>query len=152
MSPFTSLPDLAVRTLGGSVVAASDESFEEKENLINPWEPEFRPGTFGPRGQEYDGWETARRRPDENGDLGHDWAIVRLGLPGVIRCVVVDTSWFKGNFPPHVSVDACAVDGHPSPAELGGATGRRSFRRARSRGTPRTPSTSRPGAASPTSG
>ena len=29
MTEFTSLPDLAVRTRGGSVVAASDESFAE---------------------------------------------------------------------------------------------------------------------------
>jgi allantoicase len=106
-------PDLAVRTLGGSVVAASDESFEEKENLINPWEPRFQPATFGPKGQEYDGWETRRRRTP-----GHDWAIIRLGLPGVIRGVVIDTAWFKGNYPPHASVEACAVPGHPSPDEL----------------------------------
>ncbi len=43
----------------------------------------------------YDGWETRRRR-----ETGHDDAIVRLGVPGVIRGVVVDTAWFKGNYPP----------------------------------------------------
>ncbi|GGV13411.1 putative allantoicase [Actinomadura cremea] len=116
MTAFTTLPDLAVRTLGGSVTAASDESFEEKENLINPWAPAFRPETFGPKGQEYDGWETARRRGP-----GHDWALVRLGLPGVVRGVVVDTAWFKGNYPPHASVEACFADGHPSPADLADA-------------------------------
>ncbi|MFI0355570.1 allantoicase [Actinomadura sp. 9N407] len=121
MNAFASHPDLAVRTLGGSVIAASDESFEEKENLLNPWAPAFRPGTFGAKGQEYDGWETARRRPGENGELGHDWAIVRLGLPGVIHGVVIDTAWFKGNFPPRASVEAYGADGHPSPAELAGA-------------------------------
>jgi allantoicase len=113
--------DLAVRTLGGSVVAASDESFAEKENLINPGPSLFQARTFGQKGQLYDGWETARRRPDERGELGHDWAIVRLGLAGVIRCVVIDTAWFKGNFPPLGSVEACAVDGYPSPAELAAA-------------------------------
>ncbi|MEU5881808.1 allantoicase [Spirillospora sp. NPDC047279] len=121
MSDFTSLPDLAVRSFGGSVIAASDESFEEKENLINPWRPAFQPETFGAKGQEYDGWETARRRPDENGELGHDWAIVRLGLPGVIRGVVIDTAWFKGNYPPYASVEACAAGGFPSLAELDAA-------------------------------
>ena len=118
---FASLPDLAVRTLGGSVVAASDESFAAKENLLNPWAPEFRPHTFGAKGQEYDGWETARRRPGPGGGLGHDWAIVRLGLPGVIRGVVIDTAWFKGNYPPHASVEACCADGYPSAAELAAA-------------------------------
>ncbi|MFC4050752.1 allantoicase [Actinomadura syzygii] len=114
MTDFTALPDLAVRTLGGSVAAASDESFAEKENLLNPWAPAFTPATFGPKGQVYDGWETARRRGP-----GHDWALVRLGLPGVVRGVVIDTAWFKGNYPPHASVDACFVDG-PS-ADLSGA-------------------------------
>ncbi|WP_141577766.1 allantoicase [Actinomadura sp. WMMA1423] len=113
MTDFTSLPDLALRPLGGSVIAASDESFAEKENLLNPWKPAFRPETFGPKGQLYDGWETARRRTP-----GHDWALVRLGLPGQIHGVVIDTAWFKGNYPPHASVEACFVAGHPTPSEL----------------------------------
>ncbi|TDC01901.1 allantoicase [Nonomuraea longispora] len=108
-----SLPDLALRTLGGSVVAASDESFAEKESLIRPGRPGFQAGTFGSKGQVYDGWETRRRR-----EPGHDWAVVRLGVPGVIRAVVIDTAWFTGNYPPYASVDAACVDGHPSPAEL----------------------------------
>ncbi|MEU0571169.1 allantoicase [Nonomuraea sp. NPDC005983] len=116
MPRFTDLPDLALRTFGGSVVAASDESFAEKENLIRPGRPAFRAETFGHKGQVYDGWETRRRR-----EPGHDWAIVRLGLPGVVRGVVIDTAWFKGNYPPHASVEAAEVGGHPSPAELGAA-------------------------------
>ncbi|MFG1701786.1 allantoicase [Nonomuraea sp. M3C6] len=116
MSRFTTLPDLALRTLGGSVVAASDESFAEKESLIRPGRPGFQAETFGNKGQVYDGWETRRRR-----EPGHDWALIRLGLPGVIRGVVIDTAWFKGNYPPHASVEAAAVEGHPSPAELSAA-------------------------------
>ncbi|MFI6812686.1 allantoicase [Nonomuraea sp. NPDC050328] len=100
---FTSLPDLALRSLGGAVIAANDESFAEKESLIRPGRPGFRAETFGNKGQVYDGWETRRRR-----EPGHDWAVVRLGLPGVIRGVVIDTAWFKGNYPPHASVEASA--------------------------------------------
>ncbi|MBG0829425.1 allantoicase [Planomonospora sp. ID67723] len=113
MSEFTRLPDLALRTLGGSVVAANDESFAERECLIRPGRPGFQAETFGAKGQVYDGWETRRRR-----EPGHDWALVRLGLPGVIRGVVIDTAWFKGNYPPHASVEAAAVEGYPSVAEL----------------------------------
>ncbi|MFD0363528.1 allantoicase [Nocardia sp. GCM10030253] len=113
MSDFTSLPDLALRTNRASVIAASDESFEERENLINPWEPRFQEHTFGPKGQEYDGWETRRHRTP-----GDDWAIIRLGMPGVIRGVVVDTAWFKGNYPPHVSVEACRSSDYPSAEQL----------------------------------
>ena len=110
---FTGLPDLAVRTLGGSVVYANDELYAERENLITPAPAVFAPHTFGPKGQVYDGWETRRRR-----EPGHDHAIVRLGAAGIIRGVVVDTSFFTGNYPPEVSVEATGVEGYPSPAEL----------------------------------
>ncbi len=110
---FTWLPDLALRTLGGAVVWANDESFAEKENLISPGPSTYRPASFGHKGQVYDGWETRRRR-----ETGHDTAIIRLGVPGVIRGVVVDTAWFKGNYPPAVSVDAIEVDGYPTAEQL----------------------------------
>ncbi|MCW2912990.1 MAG: hypothetical protein JWN52_1058 [Actinomycetia bacterium] len=113
MTDFTRLPDLAVRTFGGSVVAANDEFFAEKENLVKAGPSLFQAHTFGHKGQLYDGWETRRRR-----EPGHDWAIVRLGLPGVIRAVVVDTAHFTGNYPTYASVDACAAEGYPSPEEL----------------------------------
>jgi allantoicase len=113
---LTTLPDLAVRSLGGSVVAANDEAFAERENLIRPETPSYQTYTFGHKGQVYDGWETRRRR-----EPGHDWAIVRLGLPGVVRGVVVDTAFFKGNYPPEVSVEGASVEGYPTPDELQGA-------------------------------
>jgi allantoicase len=108
-----SLVNLASRRLGASVVAASDEFFGEKENLLRAEPPGFRPRTFGHKGQVVDGWETRRRRSP-----GHDWALIRLGAPGVIRAVMVDTAHFTGNFPAECSVEACAAEGYPSPAEL----------------------------------
>ena len=116
MSDFTALPDLAARSLGGSVVAANDELFAERENLIRPEPPGHQAATFGHKGQVYDGWETRRRRQP-----GHDWAIVRLGLPGVVRGVVVDTAHFTGNYPPEISVEGASVEGYPTPDELEGA-------------------------------
>ena len=114
--PFTELPDLAVRTLGGSVAYANDELYAERENLITAGPAVFSPATFGLKGQVYDGWETRRRR-----EPGHDHAIVRLGAPGIIHGVVVDTSFFTGNYPPEVSVEAAGAEGYPSPAELAAA-------------------------------
>ena len=102
---FTWLPDLALRPLGGAVLWANDETFTEKENLIKPGPATYEPASFGHKGQVYDGWETRRRR-----EPGHDQAIVRLGVPGVIRGVVVDTAWFTGNYPPEVSIEAIEVD------------------------------------------
>jgi allantoicase len=111
---FTHLPDLASRALGGGVVYANDEFFAAADNLVNDGPAAFRPHTFGAKGQVYDGWETRRRR-----EPGYDHAVVRLGVPGVVHGVVVDTAHFTGNYPPFASVDGCAVSGYPSPAELG---------------------------------
>ena len=105
--------DLASRALGGAVVAANDESFCAADHLIDPRPPVFSPHTFDHNGQIYDGWETRRRR-----EPGHDWVIVRLAAPGIVREVVVDTAFFKGNYPPHCRVAAARVEGYPSPAEL----------------------------------
>jgi len=110
---FRALPDLAVRTLGGSVVWASDESFAERQHLLLPHAARFDPEAFGHQGKVYDGWETRRRRGP-----GHDEAIVRLGVPGILRGIVIDTSWFEGNAPPEASVEAACVSGYPSAGEL----------------------------------
>ena len=110
---FRSLPDLAVRTLGGSVVWANDELFAERENLVRPEAPSHDLSSFGHKGKVYDGWETRRRR-----EPGFDEAIIRLGAPGIVHGVVVDTSFFKGNYPPEVSVDAVGLAGYPTLEEL----------------------------------
>ncbi|HWI34355.1 MAG TPA: allantoicase [Lapillicoccus sp.] len=110
---FTTLPDLASRALAGSVVYANDELFAQRENLITPGRAVFSTEDFGHKGKVYDGWETRRRR-----EPGHDWATVRLGVPGVVHGVNIDTSWFKGNYPPYASVEAASFEWHPSVEEL----------------------------------
>jgi allantoicase len=101
---FLKLPDLAAQRLGGSVVAANDEFFAEKENLLKPAAAEWREGIYTDRGKWMDGWETRRRR-----EPGNDWAVIRLGLPGIVHGVVIDTTYFTGNYPEFASVDACTI-------------------------------------------
>ncbi|WP_433295238.1 allantoicase [Actinoplanes sp. CA-030573] len=113
MEEFTTRTDLASRALGGGVVLADDEFFAAADHLVLPSAPTFTPRTFDHKGQVYDGWETRRRRSP-----GQDRAIVRLGAPGVIRGVDIDTAFFVGNYPTHASIDAVAVDGYPTPAVL----------------------------------
>jgi allantoicase len=108
MKDFTQLADLVAERLGGAVLAANDEFFAPKENLLEESKPIFIEGKFTDRGKWMDGWETRRRRTP-----GYDWCTIRLGLPGILRGVVVDTSFFKGNYPEQFSLEACDLGGQP---------------------------------------
>lgn len=113
MNDFTDLIDLAAEQLGGAVVAANDEFFAPKEGMLKPTPAEWREGVYTERGKWMDGWETRRRRTP-----GYDWAIVRLGAPGIVRGVVIDTSFFTGNYPEQASLDVVELPGTPSAEEL----------------------------------
>ena len=98
---FTSLADLASARVGGRAIAANDDFFAARSNLVRLEPPVFVPGKFTTRGKWMDGWESRRRRAP-----GHDWCVVQLGIRGRIVGVDVDTSFFTGNHPPHCSIDA----------------------------------------------
>jgi allantoicase len=102
---FTGLPDLASEGYGGAAIACNDEFFAEKENLVRATEAVWKEHEYTDRGKWMDGWETRRRR-----EPGHDWCIVRLGMPGIIRGVVVDTAFFRGNFPESCALYAYELD------------------------------------------
>lgn len=95
--------DLASARLGGAPVACSDRFFSDPRNLLLP----------GPPKNMGDGWETRRRRGP-----GHDWVVIRLGTPGVVEHVEVDTTHFKGNYPAACSLEGC----RPNTAEPDGVT------------------------------
>ncbi len=101
---FTNLVDLASERLGGAVLHANDDFFAPKENLLKASAPVWREGVYTERGKWMDGWESRRRRTP-----GFDWCLVRLGLAGLVRGVVVDTSFFRGNFPESCSLEGCAA-------------------------------------------
>ena len=103
------LIDLASELVGGKVLSASDEFFAPKESLLKAAAPVFIPDKYTDRGKWMDGWESRRKRTP-----GHDWCVIRLGLPGVVRTVDVDTSHFLGNFPEHCSLDGASTSGDPA--------------------------------------
>jgi allantoicase len=83
--------DLAAALNGGRALACSDEHYGSMGNLLLP----------GRGASMADGWETRRRR-----EPGFDWVILRLGHPGRIQHIEVDTAHFKGNYPHQVSFNA----------------------------------------------
>jgi allantoicase len=110
---FTRLVDLATARLGGSVLWANDDFFAAKENLILPAAPRYDHEAYTDRGKEMDGWESRRRRVP-----GHDTCLLRLALPGIIRGVVVDTAFFRGNYPESCSLDGCVAPPDVTPEDL----------------------------------
>ena len=113
MASFTELLDLASERLGGAVIYANDDFFAEKENLLKPRAAVFLEHEYTDRGKWMDGWESRRKRGP-----GHDFAIIRLGAPGIVRGVVVDTAFFRGNYPDHCSIEACSARLDASAEEL----------------------------------
>jgi allantoicase len=112
---FLDLPDLASEAVGGAAIATNDDFFAEKENLLRDHAAVWKDHEYTDRGKWMDGWESRRRRPLESighpsSGGGHDWCIVRLGLPGVIRGVVVDTAFFRGNYPESCALFATCVE------------------------------------------
>jgi allantoicase len=90
------LVDLAAIEHGGLAIDASDMHYGQPNNMIMPG----RAKNMG------DGWETRRRR-----GAGYDWAIIRLGTPGSVTKVEIDTNHFKGNYPDSASLEGRLANG-----------------------------------------
>jgi len=97
------LTDLACKNVGGKALYCTDEWFAKKDRLLLPEAPVWNED-FTEYGKWMDGWESRRKRVP-----GYDWAIIELGLPGVIAGVDIDTCWFTGNFAPRTSLQAYAL-------------------------------------------
>lgn len=96
--------NLCSDTLGARVLHCSDEWFAEASNLVKPGRGDLVPG-FGDTGKLYDGWETRRKRVP-----GHDWCLIKLGAPGTLHAVDIDTNHFTGNYPEYASIEGAFVD------------------------------------------
>jgi allantoicase len=94
-----SLLDLAAFENGGQAIGCNDQHFGTMHNLLLPG-----------RGKDMgDGWETRRRRGP-----GNDFVLLRLGRPGSIERVELDTAHFRGNYPDRASLRAAFLPG-PEP-------------------------------------
>lgn len=95
--PKENLIDLAAVENGGEVVSYSDQHFSKAHFVLMPG--------FGTA--MHDGWETARNRTE-----GHinEWLITRLGTPGKVHTVEIDTSYFRGNFPDKASLEGAFLE------------------------------------------
>jgi len=101
--------NLAEPRLGSKVIFKTDDFFASANRIINPNFPIFKEGIFDKHGKWMDGWETRRRRRK-----GFDHLIIKLGKPGKIFNVDIDTTHFSGNQPTHASLEACHSNKKPN--------------------------------------
>ena len=102
------LIDLAQPRLGSKVIFKTDDFFASAKRIIDPLPAVFKEGLFDKNGKWMDGWESRRKRIP-----GHDYLIIKLGKPGSISKVDVDTSHFNGNQPSMISLEACYSKSKP---------------------------------------
>ena len=95
------LVNLASPRMGTKIHSVSDDFFAEAPRMLQDTIPVFVPDKFDDNGKWMDGWESSRRRRG-----GHDWCIISLGEPGVIKLVDINTAHFTGNYPPGAMVEA----------------------------------------------
>ena len=94
------LIDLAQPRLGSKIIYKTDDFFASANRIISPTNPIFKEGVFDKNGKWMDGWESRRKRTS-----GYDYIILKLGKPGTISKIDVDTSHFNGNQPSMISVE-----------------------------------------------
>lgn len=101
-NPFARMTNLADARLGAEAIHCTDDFFADMSRMLQTHDPVWKEGVYDDNGKWMDGWESRRKRQQ-----GHDYCTVRLGLPGRIRGLNIDTSFFTGNYAPSVSLEAC---------------------------------------------
>ena len=101
--------NLADPRYGTKIIFKTDDFFASANRILKPNPPIFKEGIFDKHGKWMDGWETRRRRRK-----GFDYLIIKIGKPGKIFNVDIDTSYFNGNQPTHASLQACYSNKKPN--------------------------------------
>lgn len=86
--------NVASKRSGARAIYANNEFFGKLTNILKVTEA-INMG---------DGWETRRRR-----EPGFDWGIIELGNPAIVDNIMIDTNFFKGNFPDSFSISSANV-------------------------------------------
>ena len=98
----TKMVNLSDPRIGSKIIFKTDDFFASVHRILNNTSPVFKEGLFDNHGKWMDGWETRRRR-----SKGFDYLILKLGKPGKIFNIDIDTTHFNGNQPTHASMEGC---------------------------------------------
>ncbi len=106
---FKGTVNLAEKKFGSKIIYKTDQFFGAADRILSLEKPVFKEGVYDKHGKWMDGWETRRKR-----GKGHDFLIIKLGKPGKIFDVDIDTSFFSGNQPSKASLEACYSKKNPT--------------------------------------
>ena len=95
--------------IGSKIIFKTDDFFAAAHRILKTDIPVFKDGLFDKHGKWMDGWETRRRR-----SKGYDYLVLKLGKPGKIFDIDIDTSHFNGNQPTHASLEGCFSRSKPN--------------------------------------
>ena len=101
--------NLADPRIGSKIIFRTDDFFAAAHRILKTDIPVFKDGLFDKHGKWMDGWETRRRR-----SKGYDYLVLKLGKPGKIFDIDIDTSHFNGNQPTHASLEGCFSRSKPN--------------------------------------
>ena len=101
--------NLADPRIGSKIIFKTDDFFAAAHRILKTDIPVFKDGLFDKHGKWMDGWETRRRR-----SKGYDYLVLKLGKPGKIFDINIDTSHFNGNQPTHASLEGCFSRSKPN--------------------------------------
>ena len=101
--------NLADPRIGSKIIFKTDDFFAAAHRILKTDIPVFKDGLFDKHGKWMDGWETRRRR-----SKGYDYLVLKLGKPGKILNIDIDTSHFNGNQPTHASLEGCFSRSKPN--------------------------------------
>jgi len=99
---FESLNQFQNPRLGTRIVFVTDDFFGKASRLLKMKPAVFEPNRYDRRGKYMDGLESRRKR-----EPGHDYCVIQLGVPCVLKGVDVDTSHFIQNNAEWASIEAC---------------------------------------------
>ena len=105
---ISTLINLISPKIGSYGVYANDEFFAPLERMLSEADPIFIPDKYDNHGKWMDGWETRRRRKP-----GFDWCLIKLGCPGTIKKIEINTKFFTGNYPPHAEIEGIYSEKQP---------------------------------------
>ncbi|GAB1604260.1 allantoicase-like [Argonauta hians] len=101
---FLEYPELSARKIGGKIHGTSSDVGNTVESLLKDCKPVWKESRMRAAEEEpMDGWLSV-------GETRPSWCIVKLGVPGILRGIEVDTSYFVADHARKISLEGADLE------------------------------------------